>query len=135
MRHRLSATHVLIDSDSESIAGYYTLAAASIGYEDIPEALRRKSKLSRYPQLSAVLLARLARHQDWRAQGVGSVLLADALERSWRSTSHIGAAFVLVDATDQRATEFYASFGFIPLEDSPRRLFLPMTTVAQLFAG
>lgn len=133
MRHRLSATQVLVESESASIVGYYTLAAGSVSFEAIPESLRRKTKLSRYPTLSSILLARLARHGEWHGQGIGELLITDALERCWRTTADIGAAFVVVDAIDARASDFYRGFGFILLNDSDRRLSIPMTTVADLF--
>ena len=49
---------VLYDLDAKKIAGYYTLAATGIQFEDLPEAMRKK--LPRYPIVPAILLGRLA---------------------------------------------------------------------------
>ena len=54
----------------------------------------------------------------------------DALWRSLGAATQIAAMAVLVDAKDQAAEDFYAHFGFIPLQQQPARLFLPMKTVA-----
>jgi hypothetical protein len=40
---------------------------------------------------------------------------------------------VVVDAKDALAADFYQHFGFIPLNLSTSRLFLPMATIASLF--
>jgi hypothetical protein len=39
-----------------------------------------------------------------------------------------------VDAKDESAASFYARYDFIALPSNPLRLFLPVATVAQLFA-
>ena len=40
---------------------------------------------------------------------------------------------VLVDAKDDQAEAFYRRFGFLPLQQQPRRRFLPMKIIAGLF--
>ena len=47
----------------------------------------------------------------------------------------IASAAVIVDAKDEKAFTFYAGFGFIAFPDSPKRLFLPMATIEQLYPG
>ena len=39
---------------------------------------------------------------------------------------------VMVDAKDEAAVAFYRHYGFVLLQSQPRRLFVPMRTVAQL---
>lgn len=133
MRHRLSATHVLVRAESGAITGYYTLAAASVPLGRIPESLRKRAKMSRYSVYSATLIARLARDERWRGKGTGEILIVDALRRAFEQTAHIGAGFVLVDAVDDAAAEFYGRFGFATFPDEARQLYLAMPTVAQLF--
>ena len=43
----------------------------------------------------------------------------------------IGKEVYEVDAKDENARSFYLSFGFIPLNDSPMQLFLPLKTLLQ----
>jgi hypothetical protein len=40
---------------------------------------------------------------------------------------------VIVDAKDEVAERFYSHYGFIRLPQTPRRLFLPMATIAEVF--
>jgi hypothetical protein len=65
--------------------------------------------------------------------GVGQLLLLDALRRSLEAAVNIAAMAVLVDAKDEAAETFYRHFSFLPLQQQPRRLFLPMKTIAGLF--
>ena len=125
---RASACFVLVPvEDGGRVAGYYTLSATSIELAKLPEELTRK--LPRYPNLPATLLGRLARDLAFKGQGVGNLLMVDALKRAYESSSVIGSVAVLVDPKDERAAKFYAEFGFKPLDGG--RMFLPMKTVPE----
>jgi hypothetical protein len=39
----------------------------------------------------------------------------------------------VVDAKDEKARNFYLSYGFVDLPDHPNRLFMLMQTIEQLF--
>ncbi len=112
--------------DTGCIAGYYTLSATSIRLGKIPEDVTKK--LPRYPDMPATLLGRLARDLNFKGQGVGNLLVADALERAYQNSSVIGSIAVVTDPKDERAAKFYAAFGFKPLDE--QRLFIPMKTIA-----
>jgi hypothetical protein len=117
--------------DPNCIAGYYTLSAASIRLEKLPEEFTRK--LPRYPHLPATLLGRLARDLRFKGQGIGNLLMADALHRSYQNSSVIGSVAIITDPKDDNAADFYSEFGFKPLDG--QRLFLPMKTVADWLAS
>ncbi|ABL01194.1 hypothetical protein [Pelobacter propionicus] len=58
-------------------------------------------------------------------------LLADAIKRIVLTTKMSGGVTgFFVDAKDEKARQFYLRFGFIPLEDDPLKLFLPLNTLA-----
>lgn len=122
----------MIHAATGDVVGYFTLAAAAIPFDSISEADRKRWRISRYPELSAVLLARLARDQQWKGKGLGPLLLAEALRTAHAATAHVGAAFIVVDAADQHAAEFYLDFGFITLDDAERKLFMRMSDVGRL---
>ncbi len=63
------------------------------------------------------------------------MLLTDALERSLRSTDLVASVAVVADAKDNAAVAFYLAMGFLLFSDQSRRVFLPMSTIAKLFAG
>ncbi len=130
-RRRIAAVFVVVDTASDrEIAGFYTLSAASVRTAELPAPVTKR--FPRYPQLPAVLLGRLAVDRRWSGQGVVALLLADALQRSYRHSEQIGAVFVVVDAKDEAARAFYHRFGFQAFVDEGRRLFLPMETIGTL---
>lgn len=120
IRRRVAACFVAL-ADGQRIAGYYTLASASLLLADLPAR-----KLPRYPTVPAVRMGRLAVDQAFKGQGLGGALLADALDRAARS--EIAAFALMVDAKDEAAAVFYRHHGFMALPDSPLTLFLPLAT-------
>jgi len=127
IRRRVAACFVAI-TDEQRVAGYYTLASASVGLNDLPEATAKK--LPRYPSVPAVRMGRLAVDLEFKGLGLGGALLADALQRA--AQAEIAAYALIVDAKDQTAASFYRHHGFIALPSSSLRLFLPLATVARL---
>ncbi len=127
----VSTPFVLYDLEAKRIAGYYTLAATGIQFEDLPEAMRKK--LPRYPMVPAILLGRLAVDKRYQGKGLGAFLLVDALRRSL--INEIVAAAVVVDAKDDAALAFYEYHNFVSFAGMPLRLFLPMTLIARQFSS
>jgi ribosomal protein S18 acetylase RimI-like enzyme len=126
-RRRITSCFVGIAEDA-AIAGYYTLASASIPAAEIPAGLARR--LPRYPTLPAVRIGRLAVDSKYRGQGNGRALLWDAAVRALRAEQ---ANFtLLVDAKDDSGVGFYRHFGFEPFQTAPRILFLPLATAARV---
>lgn len=124
VRRRVAACFVAL-AQNQRIAGYYTLASASLLLADLPASMSKK--LPRYPTVPAVRMGRLAVDQAFKGQGLGGALLADALARAARS--EIAAYALLVDAKDEVAAAFYTHNGFIELPDSPHSLFLPLANI------
>ena len=130
MRRKANAVFVLAPTESpETIAGYFTLCAYALSPGTIPEPARKH--IPRYPLVSATLIKRLAVSNDFQGQGLGSVLLAEALQKALDNVSVVGSSMVVVDAIDENAVRFYQVHGFIKLADS-MRLILPMHTIASL---
>lgn len=130
-RRHIAACFVLPDAASSRIAGYYTLSAFSVAGESLPQRLQKK--LPKYGQIPCTLLGRLAMDLAYRGQGVGQHLLVDALQRALLHSAAVASWAVFVDAKDDAAHAFYSKYGFIALPNAPRRLFLPMGTIAELF--
>ncbi len=108
MRRGFANVIVAVKPGESELCGYYTLSAASIDLTSLPDKLR--NKLPRYGQVPAVLLGRLAVSQNLQGQGLGALLLADAVKRSDRS--ELGWAVLLIKAKHEQAASFYHRFGF-----------------------
>lgn len=124
VRRRVAACFVALATPVR-IAGYYTLASASLLLAELPA--HTSKKLPRYPTVPAIRMGRLAVDRAFKGRGLGAALLADALARAARS--EIAAFAMMVDAKDERAAAFYRHHGFLTLPDSPLTLFLPLQTV------
>jgi GNAT superfamily N-acetyltransferase len=127
-RRHIAAPFVLMDDD-DRVVGYYTLSSTSVALADLPASVTKR--VPRYPTLPATLLGRLAVDRRQQGQGLGRLMLADALHRVWRS--EIASFAVIVDAKDEAAARFYAREGFMPFPDRALKLFMQMETVASLF--
>lgn len=118
--------------DGKSILGYYTLSQYSIQLDEIPEQVAKK-KFAKYKTISATLLGRLARDISVKGSETGELLLLDALFRALELSKEVASSAVVVDAKDKKSAAFYMKYGFIELQNTERRLFIPMATVEQLF--
>lgn len=127
MLRRVTACFVALTSE-QRIAGYYTLAAASVLLNDLPSSIGKK--LPRYPLVPAVRMGRLAVDKDFNGHGLGGALLADAMNRA--AHSEIAAYAMVVDAKDKKAAAFYQHHGFIPLPNSPLTLFFPLAMASAI---
>lgn len=119
-------TFVAVGDDGETILGYFTLAMGHVCREALSPAARKR--LPAYP-IPVALLGRLAVDAGAAGRGLGKLLLFAALRRALEASELVAAYAVVVDALNESARQFYLHFGFIPFEDSPNRLFLPMATV------
>jgi len=129
---RVAAPFVFTQPGSPAVLGFYTLSASIIPVDELPPDLMKR--LPRYGQLPVTLLGRLAVDRSVGGQGVGEFLLVDALRRSLEAAQQIAAMAVIVDAKDARAESFYRHFDFLPFQQTPLRLFLPMGQIAKLFS-
>lgn len=105
---RTARTFVAFDDDGR-IAGYYAIAAHKVSRAGLPKRLGRGDPA----EVPAVLLAKLALRKDLQGRGLGAALLGDALGRILDATRTIGARYVVVDAIDDDAADFYAHHGFV----------------------
>lgn len=133
VRRKANAVFVLTAPSSPRVVlGYFTLCAYGLAPGVVPDEARKL--LPRYPLVSATLLGRLAVHVSQHGQGLGGMLLAEALRKAYENADVVGSSMVVVDALDEKAAAFYSAHGFLRLPESSR-LVLPMKTVAKLFAS
>jgi len=121
---------VLIDPrEPAEVLGYYSLCATALAQGSVP--LDARKHIPRYPLVSATLVGRLAIAEHQQGQGLGALLLADAVIRAYASASSVGSSMLIVDAISEQAVAFYEANGFVRLPDS-LRLVLPMRVIAKL---
>jgi GNAT superfamily N-acetyltransferase len=129
-KRRLGRTYVAIEPDQVRVAGYYTLAAGSFDVSCLPVAVRKK--LPKHP-IPTVHVGRLAVDMAFRGKRLGETLLFHALRTALELSDKLGAFAVDAWTLDDEARAFYLKYGFLPLEDDPLHLFLPMKTVEAMF--
>jgi GNAT superfamily N-acetyltransferase len=128
VKRRVATCFVAVGATAQDVAGYYTLAAASVALNALAPEIARK--LPRYPVVPAVLLGRLAVALHYQGEGLGGILIADALKRTARA--ELGVFAMVVDAKDEAARRFYEHYGFALLPGETRRLFLPIAALHRL---
>jgi ribosomal protein S18 acetylase RimI-like enzyme len=129
VRRRVAQVFVAVGDAPERIAGYYSLSAASFEKDALPPALAKR--LPHYP-VPAAVLGRLAIDHTHQGRGLGETLLLDAIRRVVHAATTIAVYAIVVDAKNERAQSFYERYGFRPLANEPRRLFLPLETFEKL---
>ena len=128
---RLQSVCFVLENKQGQLLGFYTLSANAIETK-----LLDRQTLSilnaKYQQIPAILIGRFAIDQTFQHQGLGKLLLMDALKRCSKQAEEIGACAVFVDPIDERAHNFYLKFGFHALPNQAK-LFIPIKTLQQLF--
>jgi GNAT superfamily N-acetyltransferase len=114
------------ERDPGHMLGYYTLCTMTLSPGQVPEAADKHIPPS--PLVRCTMLRELAITAALQGQGLGSVLLVDALRRALVSADVFGSSMVVANALNETATGFYAAHGFIPLP-AFRYLVLPMRQV------
>jgi len=124
IKNRINRVFIASPVDAEkSIVGYYTLSAGSISTDDLP--LLQKRRLPNYP-VPVALLGRLAVDKQYQGQRLGSILLADAVQRVEQASEVLAVYAIVVEALNPSVAGFYQDFGFVPFSSQPLKLFLPM---------
>jgi predicted GNAT family N-acyltransferase len=131
-KRHIATTFVLLE-DCPRVLGYYTLSQQVISLEHVSAAMARK--LPRYPMLPATLIGRLAVDGARQGEGLGGLLLVDALFRSWQTAQTVAYYAVRVDATDERARDFYLRYDFLPFPKERLKLFFPMADLDRLYSS
>ncbi len=127
IKRSISRVFVATKPDNpKAVIGYYTLSTLSIELNQLPEKLARK--LPKHP-VPAALIGRLAVSSAAQGQGVGKLLLADAIKRTLAVSDQIAIYTMVVDAINDNARGFYEQFGFTRLSDDSPRLFLPLQSI------
>ena len=127
VKRRLAVAYVLVEADK--VIGFYTLSASAVDVSDLTDLMVKK--LPKYPLMPVSLIGRLAVDKTYQGQGLGDLLLMDALYRCKVSAEQVASLAVVVDAIDVKAEAFYQSYGFEILKNGQLLLF--MKKIDELF--
>ena len=114
------------------VVGYYSLTAAALRHEDVPERVRKGQPQHPVP---AILMARFAVDLSAQGKGLGGHLFRDALLRSLNITENLGVRTFAVDVKDDDARRFYQRFDMMFVPGKPDKLFLLLKDIKKLLAG
>jgi GNAT superfamily N-acetyltransferase len=112
------------------VLAYYASSAGAFLRDHLPPD--DQTGLPRYP-LPTIHLGRLAVDQSCQGQRLGELLLFHFLKTACDVADRIGVFAVDLFSKDDQAKRFYVKYGFIPLQDDPFHLYLPMATVRAMF--
>ena len=127
-KRNVARIFVAID-DQRGIVGFYSLSSFTFTIADLPPEYVKR--LPRYDVIPAALIGRLARDERVRGEGVGGLLLADAVRRVIGASRSLAVFAIVVEAMDEKAAAFYRDFGFAPFPNRPLRLFMPASAAAE----
>ena len=127
LKRNVASVFVAIEPDKGEICGYYTLAAGSIPYVNVP--VDERKNLPKYESLPAVRLGRLAIDKNHQGRRLGEFLLYDAFK--YALCQSIAWKFFIVDAKSH-AIKFYLKFGFKAFADDKIRLFIRREALVKL---
>ncbi|MGQ0635220.1 MAG: GNAT family N-acetyltransferase [Planctomycetaceae bacterium] len=116
----LSVTKVLVNG-AGAIIGYYTLATGQVDFSDLPAEIARKLPRRLLP---IAVLAWLGVDRSCQGQGLGRVLLAQALRDCYDAGQTFAFVAVVLDCLNDAAKSFYLQWDFEELPGHPYRLYL-----------
>lgn len=129
IRRNYVKCHVLLERDTDLIAGFHTLSATAISLQDLPNETIRK--LPRYDKVPSVLIGWMARDLRFQREQIGRMLLVDIVRRVL--ASDVAAFAIVTDAIDEAAERFYERHGFRRVDG--RRFFLTVGTARTAIEG
>jgi GNAT superfamily N-acetyltransferase len=119
-----SKTYVAVDdAGNPAVLGFYTLSPAQVDFNLAPEAARPAGG-GQYP-IGGFRLGRLAVSKTLQGRGLGGELLIAAARRCIQASTQVGGSLLLIDAKDQRAADWYKSYGALEIPKTPLSLVLP----------
>lgn len=126
-------TYVICDADEPTrVAGYYAISTAMEQRIALPSAKLRRGMPEQVPLL---LIGRLALDAAYQGLGLGTELLADALQRCLAASEIAGARGIAAHAIDDEAVRFYQRHGFLLSPLGERTVLMPIETALALFEG
>lgn len=127
-KRNVARVFVAID-DKGGVVGFYSLSSFTLTIADLPP--EHAKRLPRYDAIPAALIGRLARDEKVRGEGIGELLLADAIRRVIGAARSLAVFAIVVETIGEKAVTFYRDFGFTAFPNRPLRLFMPASEAVE----
>ncbi len=116
--------YVWTERGQSKVLAYFAITPTTVDrHED--GISKSAAKLDRVP---AFMIAKLAVDKSIQGQGAGMDLVFDAITRIVGAAQLGGGRLIVVDAIDQATAGFYQRLDFIPVENTPNRLYMKVET-------
>ncbi|MFE6860438.1 GNAT family N-acetyltransferase [Nocardia sp. NPDC057668] len=125
-----SKTYVWAFDEDPAVKAYYAIAPTLV---DRAKDGISSSMAAGFWSVPAFLLAKFALDKSLQGQGLGTELLVDAVSKMMGAAQASGGRLIVVDAIDDDAFSFYERHDFIPVELTPGRLVMKMSTALATF--
>ena len=122
------AVHVCVNA-AERIVGFFTLTSIEIRGDSVS-----KGASSGMTTVPSTLLGRLALDGDLRGQGIGALLMLEALHATCLSTKYVASRLAVLDAKNEKLVERYGELGFTPTNTDPLRMWMRISTARKTLA-
>jgi ribosomal protein S18 acetylase RimI-like enzyme len=121
--------YVACEGDSVDVIGYYYLCLTSYKLGKLDD--RADDKFGRVNAVPAVYLGMIGVHTEFARQGIGKLLMRDALLRVVSIAELAGTYALALDALDENLVVYYRDqFGFLSFkEGNGLEIFLPLMTI------
>jgi GNAT superfamily N-acetyltransferase len=124
----ISRAFVLVDDQAPTkVLGFFTVNICQLQAESLPAEIAKKM----LRQVAGLKLGRLAVAKARQKEGLGKLILADAMKKVLALFESAGGIGLFVDAKDAQAKKYYEQFGFRALANDPMQFFLPIETIQQ----
>jgi hypothetical protein len=137
-RRRMSVVHVMSNTVTHDVIGYYTLTNASIDAGLLPDTLVKKNRYRPHDTLGVTLLGRFAIDLRYsRGKGWGVHMYMDASYNALLASRIVASSGILLDTEtgNARAREFWVGREFVSLgirDDGKERFFISMDYIQKL---
>ena len=124
--------YVARDEADQNVLGFYYLLNTSVEHAQLGPAAGAREFVG-IDKIPAVYLGMIGVQIELMRQGIGTVLMADALRRTLAIAELTGVWALTLDAIDDEAVAYYHRYDFIEFSPGSREMYLPLGTIRQVF--
>ena len=113
-----------------TLVGFYYLVASSNPPDMVSE--EAAEKFGRVKAAPCVYLGMVGTHAEYQRNGIGRVLMLDAMTITLKVAEYVGLYALTLEAINQEKADLYRRWGFQYFIDGELKMFMPIGTIRQL---